>query len=410
MEKQKLNHVSVELKFENFKPINNTGFVRGECKIAYAGKNRNYSNISKDAFEKAESTLFGVPVVGNWIEDSSEEFGGRFGGHDIILETKGNQLILKDNTVPFGFVPQDANPRWVEVKDENGNSKNYYTADVILWRERYKNQVDSIIEKSANQSMEIMVTDGDWDENWEYFNINDFYYSALCLLGRDEDDLSKNVEPCFEDSEIVVSDFSFNEDFSAKVFELKKAFEGGENVTVEEKIDETTEEIVETEEVFEEEVVKETDVVEKTIEAEEIIKEFNEEVTEVTEEAKEDFELKYNNMLEQFNALQGEFNLLKSEVEDLREYKRVKEEEIDNARKDDLIADYSLLLTEDEIDIAISNKSEMTYEEIELALSKAFAKKSLEEMKSKKVDKKDTTIVFENKVFEDDKKKNRFAI
>lgn len=480
MDKLKPNHVSIGLKFENLRPIENTGFVRGECKIAYAGKNRNWSNISRGAFDKAEKTLFGIPVVGNWIEDSSEEFGGRFGGHDIILETRGNELILKDNTVPFGFVPQDANPRWVDVTDEDGNSKSYYTSDVILWYERYKNQIDSIINKGSNQSMEIMTTDYEWDASSNYLNINEFYYSALCLLGRNEDDLSKNIEPCFENSEVVVNNFSFNEEFSAKVFELKKAFEGGENVTDKQKLDVNfeNEELIKHEEVFLEDVPEENS---EEINQEEKAEEFNEEVAEVAEH-QNNFELSHDDIRSKifdilnprdeggyrewnywimevfqtyvmvldenesekyyrFDYLIGEddeitlsnktemflvwltqeekeelenkdtnFGLLLQEVEELREYKKTKEDEIANEKKGELINDYSLLLTEEEIDIAVADRLEMTYEEIELALSKAFASKSLEQAKSKNTDKKDTAIVFDNKVFEDNKKKNKFAI
>ena len=467
MDKAKLNLVSMSVNFENFQPINNTGFVRGECKVAYAGKNRNYSNIFKEAFEKAQPTVFGIPVVGNWLGDN-------YGGHDLIIETKGNEVIFKDATVPFGFVPQDANPRWESVEDENGNSKNYYVVDVILWKERYPEQIQFVVDNGANQSMEIMVKDGDWDENWEYFNVNDFYYSALCLLGRETDENGNkgdaDVEPCFENSEIITKSFSMTEKFKKDLFAIRSAFEGGESVTVEEKLEDFTDEVVvedtlETEETFEEEVVEET----------------TEEVTEVTEE-KNNFELSHDDIRSKiFDVLNprddegyrtwnywvmevfqtyvvvsdeteadkyfkfdyliseddeiilsnkieiflvwltqeekdevenkdNEFNLLKKEIEKLREYKIARETEIANEQKDSLIGDYSLLLTEEEIEVAIANKDSMTYTEIEINLSKAFAIKSLQNARNKKTDKKDDTVIFEAKTFENNKGKNKFAI
>ena len=398
MTKQKLNHVSVELEFNNFKTIENTGFARGVCRVAYAGKNRNYSDISKDAFEKAEKTVYGIPVVGNWLGDN-------FGGHDIIIETKGNEISFKDSTIPFGFVPQDANPRWESVEDENGNTKNYYTVDVVLWHERYHDQVQFIIDNGARQSMEIMVTDGDWDDNWDYFNINDFYYSALCLLGKDEVNSSKDVEPCFEESDVTVGQFSMSDKFKKDVFAIRSAFEGGENMAEKD----TKAEVVEVEmtEEVEEVADVELDVVETEVEMTqdvevEEIKSYEIEFKEMTN--------KYNLLSDEYDAQKVEFDNLIIERDELQEYKNSKESEIIEAQKNELIEDYSLLLSEDEIQIAISNRDEMSYADVELELSKAFAKKSLEQAKSKNVSKKDNTVVFEVKSTETTKEKSKFAI
>ena len=329
-------------------------------------------------------------------------------------------------------------------------------------------------DNGANQSMEIMVTDGDWDENWEYFNVNDFYYSALCLLGREIDGNGNkgdaDVEPCFENSEIITKSFSMTEKFKKDLFAIRSAFEGGENVTVEEKLEDFTDEIV-VEEALETKGIFEEDVVEET----------TEEVAEVTEE-KSNFELSHDDIRskifdvlnprdedgyriwnywvmevfqtyvivsdenevdkyyrfdysiseddeislsnkteiflvwltqEQKDELENEdetYQLLKTEIAELREYKTNKEAEIANKQKDTLISDYSLLLTEEEIEVAITDKDSMTYSEIEVNLSKAFAMKSLQNARSKKIDKKDDIVVFESKVFENNKEKNKFAI
>ena len=294
MNKAKLSSISMPVKFENFQPINNNGFVRGECKVAYAGKNRNYSNISKESFEKAESTVYGIPVVGNWLGDN-------YGGHDILLETKGNEVIVKDNTTPFGFVPQDANPRWTTVEDENGNSKNYYTVDVILWQERYPEEVQFIIDNGANQSMEIMVTDGSWDENWEYFNINDFYYSALCLLGKSVTENGEGeVEPCFEQSEVIINKFNMTDKFKKDLFAIKSAFEGGENVDkkqeeVVQNTEETTEEFVdESKDDIVDDIAQEIEA--PTIDTSEKEEETKEEFTEEDRSEKENFELSHDDI------------------------------------------------------------------------------------------------------------------
>lgn len=397
MNKAKLNSASISVKFENFQPINNSGFIRGICKVAYAGKNRNYTNITKEAFEKAEPTVFGIPVVGNWLGDN-------FGGHDIILETKGNELSIKDNTTPFGFVPQDANPRWESIEDENGNTKNYYVVDVILWQERYPEQVQFVIDNGANQSMEIMVTEGDWDNNWEYFDIDNFYYSALCLLGREIDEKgnkgSDDVEPCFEQSEIVVNKFNMTEKFQKDLFAIKEAFEGGGN------LDKT-----ENTEVVEEKI--EEEIIESDNQADEF--EENEEI-EIAEEDKqgediETYELKFRELSLKYDDLEVKYNELLEINKSLQEYKDSKEAEILAEQKDEVIKEYSLLLESEDISIIEGEKDSFSLDELKTKLAKMFAEKELEKAKLKaKKDKPEDTIIFDNKQKDNKIKKNKFAI
>lgn len=400
-ENREVNHASLGLKFQNIKPIENTGFVRGECLVAYGGKNRNYSNISKEAFENAEPTVFGIPVVGNWIEDNTEEFGGRFGGHDIILEKKGNDIVIKDTTIPFGFVPQDANPRWTSVEDDNGNSKSYYTVDVILWAERYPNQIQSIIENGANQSMEIMLEDYDWDEDYEYLNVHSFYYSALCILGKDEEDSSKNVEPCFEESSITIKNFKYGDSFESKVFELKTAFEGGGDGMKEDK----DIAIEKEDETFTEDDVLED---EKQNDSEEDFENKEELKDEDAKDQEHSYKEEFLSLSEKYKALEAEILELKDEVEELREYRLNIESQIEEDKKEELIESYSLLLTKEEIESCLNE--EMSFSEVEIALSKMYATKSLEEAKKANSKKEQFKLPNREGGSVDTVKKNKYAL
>lgn len=222
---------------KNFSKIGNSGFRRGTCKIAYAGKNRNFSDIPKEAFEKAKDSLSLIPIVGHWVGTDK----GGFGGHDVAIELSGNNADFKSLTIPYGVVPQDNNPEWFDVEDENGNIKKYYKTDIVLWYDRNPEQVQFIIDNDGvNQSMEIDVVSGEWTEDYKYFKINEFEYSALCLLGRDNENPDNSVEPCFEDSEITISQFALDKDefkseFTLMMNELKKAYSD----TSEEKKEET---------------------------------------------------------------------------------------------------------------------------------------------------------------------------
>lgn len=389
--------IEIELGFSNLQPIENTGFVRARCKIAYAGKNRNYSNISEEAFQKAEKTLYGCPVVGNWLEEI-----GNFGGHDKAMETRGNKLVMKDTTTPYGFVPQDANVSWEDVEDKYGNITKYYCSDVILWQERYPEQIEFIADNGINQSMEIMVIDGDWDDNYDYFDINDFRFVGLCLLGRDRDGGSKgqnDVEPCFEQSEVV---FGLSDELSAELNDMKMAYQSIGKEDVDMKKD------------FEE--VEETEVETKT-EVEEVADEkVEDEVEEIAEESSkaDDSDLvgelssKLESLSNEFNELKAENEKLLSELESLKEFKSDVEAQEIKAKKEAIVSDYSALLSKEEIESVDVDAFDV--EDLKAKFSCMYAEKSLSQVKSTKFEKKEDVIICDNKSNNKEFKKNEFAI
>src|SRR5690606_18832869 len=75
----------------------------------------------------------------------------------------------------------------------------------------------SVIEKAKGQSMEIEVTNGEWMEEEEAYRIDNFIFSALCILGDD-------VSPAFEDASISaysLKDPTFQLEFAAMMDDLK---------------------------------------------------------------------------------------------------------------------------------------------------------------------------------------------
>lgn len=322
-------HESLKISFSNFQKVNNKGHVKGVARIAYAGNNRNGSHITKSAFENAEHTLANIPIVGNWLGDN-------YGGHDLIMETKGNELVIKDSTVPYGVVPENCNPRWEEVEDEYGNITQYYVCDIILWHERYPDEIQFIIDNGSNQSMEIMVEDGDFNKDG-YFEIDDFYYSALCILGKSDND-DDNVEPCFEDSAINV--FKYSEGFESKMQQNMKeeTKKGVDNMDFEKLYNELK--------VEHEALVAERDAL-----AEE-------------KEALED----------KFSKLDEDFAKANEELEELRAFKEAREAELELVEKEEVVGEYADLLDEEAIAEAV-NIEEMSKEEVEFALATTFATK-----------------------------------
>ena len=262
------------LKFEtttsNFEQVNEE-FMRVKVHVCYAGKNRNGSIIEKDVLDRMAQTVYGVPVVGELDEENM-----RFKGHGGKLEISDEGWKEIKTTIPYGFVDPTTPFTYESVLEHDGMTTNeYLTVACYLWKGRYPELVEVFEKNTVKQSMEIMVESGNWDDNWEYFNITQARFQALCLLG---------VEPCFESSKATIGySLENHETLYQEMLDRFKQFTletaGGETMPEAEVIQEVQEvQEVEAPEVVEE-VVEET--VEETIEVVE-----NEEV--VVEEAIEE--------------------------------------------------------------------------------------------------------------------------
>lgn len=199
----------------------NSSFDKGVLRIAYHGKNRNGTNISKNAFEAAIPSLANVPVVTHYMRQRDE-----LGGHDMELVTGNDgQDYLIYATDPVGVVPSSPNCWWEEIEDA-GVMHEYLCTDVLLWKrqEAYKNIKESGI---VGQSMEITVNSGEQVDG--VYNIHSFIFTALCLLGD-------KYEPCFESASLNVfglSDFQTQYQAMLNDFKLEFATASGTNPTQE---------------------------------------------------------------------------------------------------------------------------------------------------------------------------------
>lgn len=186
-------------------------FSTCKVRVLYTGKNRNMSIITKDAVEKALPTLKNIPIVGEFNEANQD-----YKGHGGALDLDSYKYI--HTTKPYGVVPESATYNWEDVKGADGAVRQYLTIEgCYLWTGRYE-EAYSIVEQGKGQSMEIEVTDGRWDEEQEAYQIDNFTFSALCILGDD-------TEPAFEDANITAYSFnkdSFKKEFSTMLSELKE--------------------------------------------------------------------------------------------------------------------------------------------------------------------------------------------
>jgi hypothetical protein len=173
----------------------NSEFTKARCYVLYTGENRNGSFISKETVEEALPSLFNCPVIAEMIDkkDGTKDYGTH--GGKIIISSEGIEYI--QTTVPYGVVPESANPRWEMVND-----KEYLVCDIILWSGRYDDLEIFLADGVRPQSMEISPLD--FVEKDNLYEIKSFEFSALTILGSD-------IEPCFENAKI--------ETFGVDIFE-----------------------------------------------------------------------------------------------------------------------------------------------------------------------------------------------
>jgi hypothetical protein len=177
------------------------------------------STINKDAVDKALPSMAGIPIVGEYSVEN-QDFKGHGGAIDL------NDYRFIHTTKPYGFVPESATVQWVDVRGADGATRSYLEVDgCYLWTGRYEEAL-SVIQNGKSQSMEIEVTDGTWDEKSESYVINNFIFSALCILGDD-------VEPAFEDANITAYSLnkdSFKQEFTQMLSELKESLKQNKEV------------------------------------------------------------------------------------------------------------------------------------------------------------------------------------
>lgn len=329
METKKLK-LDFEMEISDIVSLNKS-FASAKCLIAYCGRNRNRSDISKEVFIQALPSLKNVPIVARYDSEKDD-----FGGHDIRIVSKDEGIDIVNATIPFGVVPESAKQWFEEVTLPNGEKRDGIFTDLILWKRQYgyKHIVES---KKISQSMEIN-TNSYIIDNDNYCVIENMEFEALTLLGS-------NIEPCFENASIQLYSSealnTYKTQFSLMLSELKELnqssqkevdiddsskggteMEDNNEVVVEEVIEDVVEVVVEeqvAETVVEEQVEKVTEepATEETVA--ETVTDFSNDVTILQE--------KYENLLIEFNEYKNNYSTTNSEVDLLVKYKNDKSAE-----------------------------------------------------------------------------------
>lgn len=210
-------------RFEAIKPLDDRMTIC-KCYVMYAGKNKNHTCFELSAVKKALPSLCNVPIIAHLYKNEAGEY--RVGGHDLTLEqTEDGKLYFKSVCVPYGVVPENCNPRFETVQEQDGTENEYLIVDVILWTGRFPELTEAVYSKAVyfNQSMEVNITSSytaQEGENAGYLVIDEFQFDTLTLLGK-YDDPTETVEPCFPMAQVKPYAFSLDDGFLKLLEEFK---------------------------------------------------------------------------------------------------------------------------------------------------------------------------------------------
>ena len=187
----------------------NSSFDSGVLRVAYTGKNRNNSFISKETYERCIQSIYNCPIVCNYDRETDT-----IGSHDIeLVSTDDGGMKIVNITQPVGVIPESAKYWWEEIEDNSGVHE-YLCVDALIWKrqEAYRKIKDDGI---TDESMEISIKEGEMVDGM--YVIKRFEFTAFCLLGT--------AEPCFESASLeMFSCDGFKQQLAEMMQEFKEAF------------------------------------------------------------------------------------------------------------------------------------------------------------------------------------------
>ena len=411
-------------EFLNLQPLDlNPLMSKCEIKVLYVGANRNHTFITEEVAAEIGKTLRGAPIVG-YYRDSKEDFTDH--GEKVIIDDEG--IKFECQTVPYGFVAPDAEVWFQNFEDYNEKGESvthkYLMTTGYLWTDQFP-ESSLPVNQGRPQSMEFQKESvkGRWETNYDngmdFFIINDAIIQKICILGDD-------VEPCFEGASVtapsVSSKFTLDNNFKNTLYsmmqDLKNALNEGrqqmENLekTVTPEIEEAAVEYTQAEETVSEvnNTTEDTSAPADYVKKDQEEKKEKESKDDGGEDAATDEDSnkesddsddkdddddkdkkgakKYELLEEELNSLKESYSVLQSQYQELVNFKR----EIDNQKKDALIAEFYMLSDEDKADV-IQNKEKYTLDEIKAKLSVICFDKKISFTLNKEVEDKEEEVI-----------------
>lgn len=368
-----------------------SNLMKVKITVMHDGINYNGSKFTLQDMKRAEESVKNIPILGYVLRDTDGNLDD-FDGHNMETRIKDSDKGFEIETYylekPIGVVPESCNPRYEEI-----DGLNHLIVDGYIWKS-YSNGSYKLIENSSFKgvSMEIEVLDGNWNELENVYDITDYRYTGITVLGD-------MVEPAMGDT-CRIQKYSACADYKDALADIYREIYSLERK--EDNMEEIKDEvIVETQQEPEiEEVVESEETKEEVVEAEEVTQteEIVEEVetpeeTEVIEEVKEESETLdvFAELLEEVpgtlkevaDMITEKFSMINEELKTLREFKSKIDLEELKGQVDEISNKYDLDVDTTELKEKAIAK-DITLEQFEKELKVLFAEKVLENGKFSK--------------------------
>lgn len=174
-------------------------------------KSHNNTVISKEVALETATTIINKPIVAKYNEvDSIGTATDSFGSHEMYLSTdKHGDLEVKMDTAAIGVFTSEG--YIMEILGSNGEKTEVLAADAILWRSRFKDACDLLLEWNSrginvNTSCELLYSNYTFKDGIEYLE-SPVYLEGHAILNSEKRGDQDIVFPAYDSSKLL----SFNE-------------------------------------------------------------------------------------------------------------------------------------------------------------------------------------------------------
>lgn len=173
-------------------------------------KSGNNVVVSKEVALEGGKTLINKPIVAAYEEvEEPNTKTDNFKGHEQYLgEDRYGNTTIKSNTVPIGVFTTEGYEMIVNI---NGEDREVMAADAVLWRTRFSDACDLLLEWyengiTINTSCEYLYSNYTYQDGVEY-HYSPIYFEGHAVLASENRGSQELVLPAYESSKLL----SFNE-------------------------------------------------------------------------------------------------------------------------------------------------------------------------------------------------------
>lgn len=185
-------------------------FIDVSIDVMHTGANLNKTSFTKDAINKAVSTIRNTPILG-YVVDELDEEDKDFKGHEHELRVTDKDVKYVYAGQAYGVIPESCNPRWIVKDDGTGIEREYLRVDGLIWT-KFSDPVD-IFTRDGTKNHSVELTDmacGPADKNGNV-PVGSFKFDGCCILSTTD----PSIKPAMTGS-CVTANFSV-EDITAQI-------------------------------------------------------------------------------------------------------------------------------------------------------------------------------------------------